>query len=248
MSATVDRLTDLEQRITALEAQAVADTLQPNVITVAANGEIGAAFTGLLNALGLIIPPAASPSYGLQNSITWQRQSDGAQAAFVQDGIFTDVLSGRDVDQLVISTDRPSGVQGELITLNTENLDLTLDDQASNGGISTVQISTAGGHLATLFNSSGQSSFPQLDQTRASKMGTLTLTWPGGTSRSNSTNLAFGYPTGMIIGGAYATDNGTAVTCGWGLFGAGVNVFGITGDGHAPAAGVQCTASYLAWF
>lgn len=58
--AALDVLKDLQDRVTALEQQLGdqpgVDTLQPNVLTVGPNGEVGAAFTGSVSARGIVFP------------------------------------------------------------------------------------------------------------------------------------------------------------------------------------------------
>lgn len=81
----------IEQRIAALEAQLAAlrddveaggEALQPTYLTINPNtGLVGADFTGLVNALGLIIPAGSVFTPTPVNRIEWQRQSDGAVVA-----------------------------------------------------------------------------------------------------------------------------------------------------------------------
>lgn len=73
-------LQDLEQRIAALENRPPADQLSNNLTTYV-NGRIGAAFTGLVNAQGLILPAgnlAGTPP--LENQVTWETVA-GAEVA-----------------------------------------------------------------------------------------------------------------------------------------------------------------------
>jgi hypothetical protein len=80
----VSVLADIETRLAALEAlvgaQAV-DTLQPNYLTVNPDGSIGADFTGVINARGILMPEVEQGQPLRPSSIIWQRASDGAYTA-----------------------------------------------------------------------------------------------------------------------------------------------------------------------
>lgn len=78
------RIARLEQIVSGLQAQAGGgEQLSPNYLTVDAQGRSGASFTGLINALGLILPAAAAPTLPIPapSSVLWERQSDGAVVA-----------------------------------------------------------------------------------------------------------------------------------------------------------------------
>ena len=47
------------------------DQIAPNYLTIGTDGEVGADFTGLINALGLIIPAADSTPPALDQSVRW---------------------------------------------------------------------------------------------------------------------------------------------------------------------------------
>jgi hypothetical protein len=79
------QIDQLQQQLTAL-AQTVggSEVLEPNYLTVDPAGNVGANFTGTINALGLILPAGVSPSTTAQNQVRWQRQSDGALTALLE--------------------------------------------------------------------------------------------------------------------------------------------------------------------
>lgn len=84
------QLAALQQQVDALQRQinqlSGDESLSPNYLTVTPGGQVGANFTGLINALGLIIPASTFPTPGAQNSIQWIQQSNGAQVASVGAG------------------------------------------------------------------------------------------------------------------------------------------------------------------
>lgn len=95
MSATavgglLQRLQRLEQAVSALQAQAGGgEQLSPNYLTLGPDGEVGANFTGLINALGLIIPAgiAQQPPQVASDQIVWEAQGPSG-------GIFTANVQG----------------------------------------------------------------------------------------------------------------------------------------------------------
>lgn len=65
-------IASLVRRVAALEARASGgETRSPNYLTITPGGLVGANFTGLINALGLVIPEAPSNPQVNKNSIIW---------------------------------------------------------------------------------------------------------------------------------------------------------------------------------
>lgn len=87
MSLDAD-LAGLQARVAALEAQQTGgDTLSPTYLTIDGQGRVSASFTGLINALGLVIPSGVSTTVPAGvNEIAWERASDGALVANVWAG------------------------------------------------------------------------------------------------------------------------------------------------------------------
>lgn len=82
MSATVgpllSRIARLEQAVASLQGQAGGgESLSPNYLTLGVDGEVGANFTGVVNALGLTLPAGVPLAPGPANEISWVRTADG---------------------------------------------------------------------------------------------------------------------------------------------------------------------------
>lgn len=85
LNGTVDILTDLQKRVAALEQQAGgSDSLQPNVLTVAADGTIGANFTGHVHAQGVDLDAATSATPPSADVVRWLRTDTGGLVAQIQ--------------------------------------------------------------------------------------------------------------------------------------------------------------------
>ncbi len=78
------RIAALEARLARVEARTArrSEALQANYLTIdPVTKVIGATFTGLINALGLILPAGSGAAPPTTNRIIWQRASDGAAIA-----------------------------------------------------------------------------------------------------------------------------------------------------------------------
>lgn len=154
------QLNRLQQRLSRLEAQAGGgEQLAPNYLTLT-NGLVGANFTGLINALGLIIPSAPTLTPGTSNEITWQRAADGA-------GVATMAAASPAANQtdLTINAGDPSTDTGAAIdiTAKSESGNAALSIFSSGSGFLGMAVSaTVGPENVVIIDEDGDSSFLQL--------------------------------------------------------------------------------------
>lgn len=152
------RLARLEQIVSGLQGQAGGgEQLSPNYLTVDPSGLVGAHFTGLVNALGLIIPESGGAAIQLTNSVQWQDPT----------GVATEIIEGQ------VNSGGPPGSFWRQLALQTR-LSPTLphdfaelDVIAAGGhGGSSVQANledgTGGSQGPVFMDSAGNSSFVQL--------------------------------------------------------------------------------------
>src|SRR5215469_4121771 len=81
----------LEERVSALESllgAAISEEGQANYVSVdPTTGQTGATFTGLVHALGLILPAGTTGAATPQNEVVWSRTTDNAHVAHVWAGM-----------------------------------------------------------------------------------------------------------------------------------------------------------------
>lgn len=148
LTATLeDRVHALERRLTDL---AEPDTLAPNVLTFT-GGTVGAKFTGLVNALGLVLP-AGVGSPAPNNEIVWERISDGAVVATLS------AVSGGGATGLTLGASAPPGGTVVQAILEAGNAELFVQDTGNGNPIVGSQIN---GGSATFMTGAGNSQFWQ---------------------------------------------------------------------------------------
>lgn len=157
----LDVLKNLQDRITALERQLAdppgTDTLQPNVITVANDGTLGADFTGHVHAQGLDLDASSISTPPDADRIRWLRTSDGAWVA----ALFGEYVPGVPgvlppsiVADFVLSDPDSAGARSAVLSLVYNNGSSTeVDATATFGGFTKAR---------TIISSDGASSFLQL--------------------------------------------------------------------------------------
>lgn len=124
-SSLEQRVAQLEQAVSALAQQPpAADQISPNYITVTPAG-IGAAFTGFINALGLILPAASSFAPGPANQIQWTEQPGGAVLAEI-----TDLLASNRSEIVVESF--PTGTSTSEVLISTANSDINISSNPNS--------------------------------------------------------------------------------------------------------------------
>lgn len=81
MNGLEARVGALERSVATLAGQrAGGETRTPSYLTITPTGQVGADFTGLINALGLIIPAGISTQPQPQNQIVWEETNGGIVA------------------------------------------------------------------------------------------------------------------------------------------------------------------------
>lgn len=244
MSAT-DILRDLQDRVTALEQQLGdqpgPDSLTPNVITYD-GGTVGAKFTGLINALGVILPSAPGSSLTLPNAVEWQRAADAALAAWVQGDWGPGLPTGMSVQ--AHNPDHGSFVRLRL----TGNSSVPTANKAAVG---------TANYSVQLIDDADQSSFVKNVNDAPANMqiagGRVSTTWPGASNFSNTTTITgtpFATFGGCIISPNVATPAlyiptfATAYVAGTNPAQWAITAYDPTGQ---PAAGTAAVAYYLAF-
>lgn len=200
------RVSALEQELAQLQAQIdqlppPADNLQPNVLTVNADGTIGATLTGKLNAEGIVFPAGA----GLTNraeEIDWTRTTDGALVARIAGAYRPGAPDG----QLVLEADNPDNPGPLYARLLLETM--------QDGSASSIAAQIDGNPARTLLDGSDQSDWLQLATTSAQKLAFIVATYAWGTG--NPQFVRFPNPPGLttlqgFVGTAMALTTWTGV-------------------------------------
>jgi hypothetical protein len=183
---TLAQLAEIQSRLAALE-QASTDTggsISPNYLTVDAQGHVSASFTGLINALGLVIPESQSASLALPNAIEWQ--DTRASSA----GAVREIIEGQSptlgVHRLAMLAQDP--LAGSLAQFT-----------AQVGGDSALRADTEAGGVQ-IIDTAGTSSFLQLETAGkwVAEFGFNSFVWPGGTQTVLAATPTFG-PAGSQV-------------------------------------------------
>jgi hypothetical protein len=139
------RLAALESAVAGLQAQPVADQLSPNYLTMTSGGQVGANFSGVINALGVTLP--AGTVKAANNEVAWKRTSDGAAVADIYG-----VSGGAGISTL--------NLEAAPIDGGSETTQISL---TARSGLSSINLGFAPGSVGgVLLNAAGQSMFPQL--------------------------------------------------------------------------------------
>lgn len=155
LTSILDRLDRLEQQA----RQPSGEQLTPNYLTLSPTGQIGANFTGIINALGLVLKEATSGSLIPASAAVWE-DAAGVVREWIQG------FSSGSQHQLALNIPDP-----------TYPVEIIL---AGEGGGLTAGVSVgAGGAFPLLINRLGDSSFLQLLSPQALHLdfGQQTLTW-----------------------------------------------------------------------
>lgn len=242
---------DLTQRVAALE-QAIAglqgsEALSPNYMTVTPGGLVGADFTGLVNALGLVLPTGQGGAQTGANEINWQDATGFDTATMIS---VENVLGvPADGTVLFIQANAPTGASSEII-IEPQNGTATpavlVVNQNPSGSPTASVYAIAGTNARVFIDSNGASSFLQLAAPAASSSGTGTLAWAGASDASAQVILPYG-SVGVIATAGNLSDGSGPVVIQASPSGGGAIVSAITRDGHIPAASVNVGFSWIAW-
>jgi hypothetical protein len=152
----------LEQRVAALE-NAIAglqgsEALSPNYLTLDAEGNVGANFSGVIEADGVTLPASNTVALAAQNEVAWQRTSDGALIADVGG------YAGPSGDvRLILNAVNAANNQSE-ISLNATSDGGTLEANLTVAVVGTPQVFAGlnDGSFVEIIGEGGVSSFLQL--------------------------------------------------------------------------------------
>jgi hypothetical protein len=159
-------IADLYRRLAALEAQqAGGEELSANYLTVTPGGLVGADFSGVIRASGVILPAATTSVPTPPNVVAWQRTADGAQVGQVYATTTIPPGPGGQQQLLLDSvaqtvTDSSTTVIAALETSGAAAASLAVS-QANEGTTATITANVPG-IAVTLLDQLGRSSFLQL--------------------------------------------------------------------------------------
>lgn len=203
MNALEQRLNALERRVAQLQSQTGGgEQLSPNYLTVNTAGQVGASFTGQVNALGIILPESTSATIPppLTNSIEWQR-TDGVPVAFV---VANDSSGPVDKPNLLIGAQAPDAGGSSTIVLEAYGSTGSPEAGLSISQVDDGTVASIAGFVdafsATILDHAGRSTFLQLlsNQELQLAFGAQQLGWAASTS-SNVASPAHGLgPPGRV--------------------------------------------------
>lgn len=152
------------------------DTLQPNVLTVDAQGRIGASFTGHVAAAGVDLIAGITPAPPSDRQVRWLRQSDGSVVATVY-GFESGGVDGTFLQSMALG-----GNQATAGLLAVDQFGAQAQFTASEGPQGPSIGGSAGGTSLEFLDARGASSFPQFSDGGAhrSLIGFGRITWGGG--------------------------------------------------------------------
>lgn len=160
--AIAAQVRQLQAQVAALAGQTTGEALVPNYLTVDPQGRTGAAFSGLINALGLILPMTEDFTVSPINEITWEADTDGAQLAHIQaDSGFSGV---QQTFLNMLAQPRSGGGDGATVslqalnTLNQFGAELSASTANSGGAGDSLTMQTAH-HDRVLLDDTGNSDF-----------------------------------------------------------------------------------------
>lgn len=153
-TALAGRLARLEQQVASLLGQVGGgEQLSPNYLTVNAQGQVGASFTGQVTAQGINIEAAAIPTQ--LNQVRWLRQSNGAVLAFIQG---SDEQSNFGAGSALVFNARDPDAPGNPV------VDLALFGGLPAGaGNNSIELNVDSLNTMTLLDDLGRSNWLQLD-------------------------------------------------------------------------------------
>lgn len=244
MSIETD-IADLRLRVAALEAEASSETLQPNYLTInPANGQVGANFSGVVNASGLFLPEGtqATGFYAAPSAVQWNDPGANVQE-FIQGHTF----NGNHILDLI------AGTPVEWSNSQVAYLELLNELPGTNYQLITVRTGNPFNQLLDSNNKSDwvryYSASPQAVYVLA---GFVTVTWPGGSPVTSATQITGpAFVNGEeCIAGCQSTTNGLAIAYAAAQYAGGnpavFNIFAVDSSGGSPGAGTQWNIYWIA--
>lgn len=206
------RISRLEQIVSQLQAQSGGgEQLSPNYLTLSPTGQVGANFTGLINALGLILPAGAGgpvPPEQTEEQVVWEVAQPGpdpvgsvvgAVTAFDDQtgsqgiSVSSQAQSSPDTSSALIrALGTTAGVEAKLQVLQVGNG--SAGPAGAIGAGTEVDVFVEPGAGAMLLDILGRSSFVQCnDQPSQTALtgGTGNVVWPGGSPNSQVTSINY---------------------------------------------------------
>lgn len=244
------RLARLEQIVSGLQAQAGGgESLSPNYLTLGPDGQIGADFTGLINALGLILPAGTLPQNPqlATDQVVWEDTGNGTMVASVQ-AFANDPSSDSGIQVLSQATSSAwlNSVNLEALSdpadpAHTKSaIQITQRNRGAIGGPGAIGGFTevdafVGSKAAMILDAGGRSSFLQVaspPQQLDIDLGSAAMPFSGGGSASVSVFHALGRPpvffaATFVFGGAIGL---------WGPYAASADASQVTWHSVATAA------------
>lgn len=241
------RVQALEQQVQQLSTTQRDETLQPTYVTInPATGAVGALFTGLINALGVIIPTGSLVNPAAANEIAWERASDNAITAYVGG------VENNGQDNLIVAAQATAAANpGQVLIAgygSGEPYSVLLVSSGTSGSVPVISGLVGTRPFFTLMDGNGRSNFLQIGSAILSTAGTTTIPFPGGTYEA-SANVFLPGASGTVYGVATATgrsDGGGLVMTALTPLGSGLVTFTVLAA-NQPANGVTVGVSYIIW-
>lgn len=224
VSALERALTNLAQQV---QRQAGSESLSPNYLTANAAGQVGANFTGLVNALGLILPTALSgfqPPTVANNQIVWEDSGNGALIANIQ-GFANDAGTTSGIN---VGSKAEANAWQNYASLNANShaapsasasLQISQQNEGATGPTGNIGGWTeidafVGTQARMLLDAAGRSSWlqvatPSIPQNTVIGFSILQGTWPGGQFLSVGFSHFQATPTNALYFPVYINTSGT---------------------------------------
>lgn len=196
MSAIQDQLDQLQAQVQQLQAQlaaATADSLAPNYLTIDAEGQVSANFSGVINAYGLLLPTYLTGGKASESFIKWIDPDDGKLSGGI-------VVEYQPAGQMYTVMQANAEQAADLSQVNLQARDDTDTTQASlnvtqedRGNSSSVN-AFAGAQSAKIIDNAGNSSFA-----RAQQSGSFAYNIPAGGNQVAVLNLAVALPNDWLV-------------------------------------------------
>ncbi len=204
-TTTTLTLESLQEQINDLQAQlalAQADSLAPNYITINPDGQVGAEFTGTINAYGITLPlDEGTGAISTEQVIQWLGAENSTEPAANAPGfLFANYDAGSDFASMNVGSgaDDAAGTSRVLLvaTDDTPTARAYLYMQQENRGATAWVEATADAQTVKIIGQDGSSSFVRARQNQAQSRFQFTVAAPGGTT--GGINLQIGHALGAI--------------------------------------------------
>lgn len=167
LAALQKQVDELQKQINELSGD---ESLSPNYLTVNPTGQVGANFTGLINALGVVLPLGSFPTPQPQNSVEWTdtiNEIVASMGASLSGGTYDlltfleDPTTGLYQAQLSMTASAVNDQSAAILQANAQNAEVA---QIKCGAVSSgaaVSVHLTGGLARDIFDTNKNSSFVQ---------------------------------------------------------------------------------------